>query len=682
MAAAHAAVPVDLSGLAADSEIKVTAPAVDRVTIEWPTNANGARASLTLNLAPNQPLFDVLGWQAALGAPVSKIAEKLTPLTVLTVGERDLSRNGWMVFFDKVQTRPSQRFPAKLKPAALKATSTATRARLSIEGLTAGAFAGRFEITIFSGSALVMTEAVLSSSLESKAILYDAGLVAPERVAKGYAWIDPRAGSQAAPADTPGSVRAARLRTASLEFTGGSVTVFPPPHRYLDPLDFADNYGFNWIGRNYDYAFPGDGIGVRQPPAGDNRFVPWVNAPPGTEQRLPLFVRFAPESTAASIAAVATYTRDDRFADLPGHKKFTSHYHVEHALDLLARQRAAGSDALPVELRDPGFARAFKAAGIDIVHLAEFHVGGTPRLEADERLKQLRLLHTECARLSDERFLLLPGEEPNVHLGGHWLSFFPKPVLWVLNRPAGTPFVETNTAGETIYRVGSAADVLELMQREHGLMWTAHARIKSSIPFPDGYRDTPFFQSPQFLGAAWKAMPADYARDTLGWRVLDLLDDMNNWGAEKRALGEVDVFKIEPHSELYGHMNVNYLKLDRLPRFADGWQPVLDVLRSGEFFVTTGEILASNFRVTPGASPTLSATLQWTLPLAFAELVGGDGTRTVRHRVDLSDTRAFGEKDFSAVFPATPNLRWVRLAVWDVAGDGAFTQPAALTTAR
>ena len=164
--------------------------------------------------------------------------------------------------------------------------------------------------------------------------------------------------------------------------------------------------------------------------------------------------------------------------------------------------------------------------------------------------------------------------------------------------------------------------------------------------------------------------------------MLDLLDDMNNWGADKRSLGEVDVFKIEPHSELYGHMNVNYLKLDRLPRFADGWQPVLDVLRSGEFFVTTGEILASDFHLArsdpASAAPTVTAKLAWTLPLAFAEIVAGDGARTFRRRIELSDTRAFGERAFAAPLPAEPGLRWVRLAVWDVAGNGAFTQPIAL----
>jgi hypothetical protein len=115
-----------------------------------------------------------------------------------------------------------------------------------------------------------------------------------------------------------------------------------------------------------------------------------------------------------------------------------------------------------------------------------------------------------------------------------------------------------------------------------------HARIKSSTGFPDEYRTEPFFTSDRYLGSAWKAMPADYSRDTLGWRVLDLEDDMANWGNRKYILGEADLFKIYEDYELFGAMNINYLKLDQIPRFEDGWQPVLDALRGGDFFVTTG----------------------------------------------------------------------------------------------
>src|SRR5262249_15906326 len=125
----------------------------------------------------------------------------------------------------------------------------------------------------------------------------------------------------------------------------------------------------------------------------------------------------------------------------------------------------------------------------------------------------------------------------------------------------------------------------------------AHARIKASSWTPDIYRNEDFFLSDHWLGAAWKAMPADLSDDRLGRRVLDLLDDMANWGNRKHVLGEVDVFKLDHTHELYGHMNINYVRLDRVPRFEEGWKPLLDALRAGRFFVTTGEVLIPEFSI-------------------------------------------------------------------------------------
>ena len=135
-----------------------------------------------------------------------------------------------------------------------------------------------------------------------------------------------------------------------------------------------------------------------------------------------------------------------------------------------------------------------------------------------------------------------------------------------------------------VFHVGNGFDMVALLEHEGGLAWTSHARIKGSSWTPDFFRNQPFFESSLWLGAAWKAMPADLSLEKLGVRGLDLLDDMANWGDKKYLPGEVDVFKIDHTHELFGHMNINYIQLepDRLPRFEQGWQPgPIDGVSSG-----------------------------------------------------------------------------------------------------
>ena len=453
----------------------------------------------------------------------------------------------------------------------------------------------------------------------------------------------------------------------------GSVAVLAEPHRYFYPLDFANNFRFAWSGAGYRDVLPHYGFGIRQPLDGDKRFVPWFNAPPKTRQHLSFFLLVSPDKAKETFEAVGRYTPARSFLNrFPGMSPSPATIIIEHTLDYLRRQKEQNTNDIPKGLESPGFVRTFRKMGVDIVHLAEFHNGRTPKLEAPERLRQLNFMHRECQRLSDENFLLLPGEEPNVHLGGHWISFFPKPVYWVLNRKGNLPFTDTHPKYGTVYHVGSTEDVLNLMKREGGLMWTAHARIKSSTGFPDLYRHRDFYRSDHFLGAAWKAMPADLSHDRLGLRILDLQDDMANWGpGQKYVLGEVDVFKVQPDYELYGHMNINYLKLDRIPRFEDGWQPVLDALRNGEFFVSTGEVLIPAFSV---SEPQIEANLEWSFPLSFAEIISGDGETVRRKRIELSNTTPFGSETFQWQADLK-DQKWARLEVWDVAGNGAFTQP-------
>ena len=89
---------------------------------------------------------------------------------------------------------------------------------------------------------------------------------------------------------------------------------------------------------------------------------------------------------------------------------------------------------------------------------------------------------------------------------------------------------------------------------------------------------------------------------------------------------------------------------------------MLDALRGGRFFVTTGEVLIPGFAAGGRASgetlaprptgrrPRSTARVEWTFPPAFAEVVWGDGTNVHRHRTDLSAERAFGGTDLRSTW--------------------------------
>jgi len=150
------------------------------------------------------------------------------------------------------------------------------------------------------------------------------------------------------------------------------------------------------------------------------------------------------------------------------------------------------------------------------------------------------------------------------------MYLFPKPIYLTWVRPEGKPFVEEVEGYGRVYHVGGKDDMVKLLEDEKGLAWSTHPRIKASYKTPDAFKDEPWYKSAVWLGAAWKAMPADLSEDRLGRRCFDLLDDMQQWGPRKYLPGEVDVFEIGRSHELYGHMNINYLKMEKMPT-VDDW---------------------------------------------------------------------------------------------------------------
>ena len=644
------------------------------LTVEWDAGGQSS-AIIELGLGEDEPLFSSI--QIKKGGETEMIGRSLDPAFILTVGQRNLDRNGWTVFFDKVHERKYFSQAMKLDKRDITVSSSGSRTIIKISDVSFDEFVGRLEISLFNGSPLMNIAAVVATENDGRAIIYDAGLVSSTEKWSSVSWME-----------TDGSIRTSdplQIGSKNLEVKHrvilgaqeeGGIAVFPPPHQYFYPLDEAFNLEFVWHGNYYRDFLAGYGLGIRHDPKGDLRYVPWFNAAPNTEQRLNFFVLISNTDAENTIEHVKKFTRGDRYEELPGYKTLSSHFHNEYIMKVVL----AGK---PVPER-PEFVDVFKSLGVDIVHLGEFHYTAHPKGPDSLRFKELKTLFDECARLSDGEFLLLPGEEPNEHLGGHWMQFFPKPVYWVMQRNDDVPFLQDDPTYGQVYHVGSSEEMLKLLEMENGLAWTAHPRIKGSIGYPDTYKSEDFYLSDRFLGGAWKPMPADLSYDRLGIRVLDLLDDMNNWGQPKRVIAEADLFTVTQENEMWANMNTNYLMIDEIPQFSDGWPEVLDAMQKGRFFSTTGEVLIPEFSVNdsmlgeiaslPGnGKAEIQFKVNWTFPLSFAEIISGDGNEVFREMISLVDTTPFGEQ----VFKKTVNLKgrkWVRLEVWDTAVNGAFTQ--------
>jgi len=657
----------------------------------WPME-EGQVGRMQLNLRTGEPLIHMLGFSRATAGPPEPVLTNLQPVFFMTVGTRveppgrPPEMGKWNVFFDKPAKRRHQSFASTLDLKRVSISSEGRRATIAIGNLTIGSFVGELQFTLYPGARLLHLEGVVATPEDDRAFIYDAGLVGSNSGWNNMAWRShdtaKLSGMQVGP-DFPSRNIATQHRMIIAESAHGALACFPPPHQFHFPRDWTDNLKFNWFGQNYQSNAIPYGFGIRQVADGGRAFEPWFNAPPGTQQRLGVFYLLTSSNANHAYRETLRYTREDRFAKLPGHITFTSHYHMAVAIEGMKRNF----------IGTPDFVEVFKQMGVDAVHIADFHGDGHQNDPGPLRLPEMQAMFKECRRLSDSKFLLMPGEEISGILGmnepgkhpGHWMSFFPKPVYFIQKRPADQPFVTDDPKFGKVYRVGSREDMTKLLAAEKGLGWVAHPRIKASSWTPDIFRGEDFYLADSWVGGAWKAMPADLSRERLGERGLNLLDDMANWGQRKYLPGEVDVFKIDRTHELYGHMNINYVRLSRLPRFEDGWQPILDALQRGQFFVTTGEILIREFtlngkqsgesvRVGNRSTSALEVALEWTFPMRFAEVITGDGKSVFRERINLSDTAAFGKRTLK-LQPQLRDRKWLRFEAWDVAVNGAFTQP-------
>lgn len=632
-------------------------------------------------------------------SPLRQLGREITPEII--------EREKWNVFWDAPLNVPGvkrvnpdlPRQPEEIRAASSSYHVTGCQVKtdggrlgVSFAGLSLGIFSGRLVFTFYKGTNLIRQEAIAKTDEPSVAYKYNGGLkgfrTGPEtRVIwqdTARAWQKYEFGG--APNRDPVALRA-RNRLAIVETEGGSIAFFPPPHKFFFAREIQLNLGYVWYRKDGEDSFS---IGVRHAEH-EEMFRPYgfsddlwerrvrqsrsfaegnfalYNAPPGTWQRMAVYYYAAPENGRAAQQAVLRFTHDDRYKELPGYQVAVSHFHTHFAEQL--------ADAGAIDFQSP-WIPAFRQLGINIAMMSDFHGDGHPKDPGPLRLPEQHTYFEGCSRHSDREFLIMPGEEPDAYFGGHYTMVFPRPVYWTHVRRPGQSFIEEHPEHGRVYHVGSAADELEMLRREGGLVWQAHPRTKGSTGYPDAIRETEPFLSDRYLGGSFQSLPVDLSEERICQaRCFGVLDDMNNWAGPKYLLAEGDTYTKDPSDDIYGELSVNYIKVHPLPRFDQDWSPVTQALRNGNFFVTTGEVLFRNYSLEGrGAKRTMTAEVEWTFPLDFVELVWGDGSTIGRQLMPATEFPPFDSRTFQIPFDAT-GKKWVRLAAWDSAGNGAFTQP-------
>ncbi|HEY3120798.1 MAG TPA: hypothetical protein VGL15_09245 [Vicinamibacteria bacterium] len=687
----------------------------DALVVSW-RGVGGTPLRLRLGIDDGQPLVRelaaggrVLGRnlrpEFAVTSGVRRVSEQqLEPLRQLgvKVTPEVMEREKWYAFWDApllvpgmdkshpprnpgLPRRPEEirRATATYDTAGCAVKTDGARVEIEFGGLSMGIFSGRMRYTVYGGTNLVRLEAIARTDEPSVAYMYRAGL-------SGFSTVDLPRVTWRDIANQPQEYRfggasnrdpvplKAANRVVLAEGAAGSVAVFPPPHAFFFSREVETNLGYVWYRKDGDRSFS---IGVRQAEGEEvehyRENFALYNAPPGTWQRMAAYVYVSPDPAPATREAVMAFTHGDRFAAVPGYKTMVNHFHIS----LTDRLRESGSlDTLVQDLP------AMKALGINVVALMDFHAD---KLHAADpgplRLADQKDYFEAARRHSDEDFLVIPSEEPNAYLGGHYSILTPRPVFWTMVRQPGQPLAEDVEGYGRVYHAGSAADVHQMVEQEDGFIWQAHPRTKGSTGYPDAVRDKDYFKSDRFLGGAFKpGMGLDLSESRLcTYRCFDLLDDMNNWTSgqgrrPKSLLADVDTYQKQPGDDLYPNFPINYVKLERVPRYDADWSPLVKALRDGEYFVTTGEILFRRYAVEgAGSQRRVVADLEWTFPLEFVEVVWGDGQGTGRQVFAATDQPPFGRHRFEIPFDAAGRT-WVRFAAWDSAGNGAFVPPVRL----
>ena len=293
----------------------------DGVPVVGELAARGVRGSWNVLARNLRPEF-------AVTSGVRRVSEQqLEPLRQLgrTLTPELLEREKWYAFWDApllvpgvekgrpprnpgLPRRPEEirRATATYRAAGCEVKTDGGRLEVTFSGLSMGIFSGSVRYTVYQGTSLVRLEAVARTEEPSVAYIYRAGL-------KGFSTAEMPRAVWRDTANQPQEYRfggatnqdpvplAAANRLVIAEGPAGAVAVFPPPHTFFFAREVETNLGYVWYRKDSDASFS---MGVRQAEGEQvdhyRENFALYNAPPGTWQRMAMYLYLTPRSGEAA----------------------------------------------------------------------------------------------------------------------------------------------------------------------------------------------------------------------------------------------------------------------------------------------------------------------------------------------------------------------------------------------
>ncbi|MBQ1377518.1 MAG: hypothetical protein IIY77_06070 [Lachnospiraceae bacterium] len=663
---------------------------MDRITVQW-NGEDGLKWSAELGIRNGAPCFMTVGYES--NGSLVPLFSDVTPQFKVITGKRTkhnpqrvkLLAPGeepgyqWDTYSDDPMSRPQEVKEANERWNTTEIAYSRDNARQTVtfDGLTLGQFAGGLAVNFYEGSNLIKIEAVASTEEDGVAYLYHGGLkgfepnklyyVTPKR---HECLENPGYHTNSGP-DRDRQRVDARGRVLSLQCRKGAVAVMPTPHRFFWPCQTENIVGYNYYNLEKDNTLS---IGVRHNKQQEHFNVRWplYNAQPGTLQRMSFFLLVNSETVYSARSMAMRYTNFDHLRPLDGYKRLGSHMHI-------ASQAAFARDyrkQRPWEL-------LLKELGFDIFSPCDFWAEGRNDDNKEGRKADMERYALESRYVSTPDFLLVTGEELAVMgpdsskqlIPYHFMIWPSKPLLYSRWRDDDQEFAEKLPDGRTYYHLKSAMDVIEMCRWENCFIQMPHPDTKANDGLPYDCKNEPWFTDERWIGIGCRMLPTDNSFDTmLDGRAERVWNDINNWADRPRyIMSELDTYsKVEEREEdweVYSLTNCTYVQLDHVPS-SDNWEELIDALREGRHFYSTGEILLEESRIEDGKA---AGTFSWTFPLSYAECVYSDGEIVSKQRISLTDTRAYGRKTVEFTFPE--GMKWARILATDIAGNSAFGMP-------